>query len=141
MFYGASCTGPVGDWFLNATQGGTKSDESFHLRWVFRSQPSVAMPSGTAKALGSAGQKISIAIVSGRVTISGTTAGGKPLRAAGRLSVQITGSASAPTLTITETGLAAVDDQLGLKSPFDLAGRPVTLPVKVVHRLAGCSSK
>jgi hypothetical protein len=142
VFYGASCTGLHGAWFLNATQGGTNAvaHDDFYIRWLFPSMSSVAMPSGTVTASGGAIQKISVTVAGGHLTVTGTTAGGVSVQAAGTLQVQITGSASAPTLTITETGLAAAEHAFGLNSPFDAGGHPVTLSVKVVHRLAGCPS-
>lgn len=141
VFYGASCTGVHGSWFLNATQGGTTAvaHDDFDLRWLFASKSSVAMPSGTVTASGP-GEKISVTIAGGHLTIAGTTAGKVTVQAAGTLSVGITGSAAAPKLTITETGLAAAEHALGLTSPFDAEGHPLTLSAKVVHRLAGCRS-
>jgi hypothetical protein len=58
--------------------------------------------------------------------------------ATGTLKVKLSGSASSPTLTFTESGLSAAERQLGLVSPFDHGGRPLVVPIQHVKSLPGC---
>jgi hypothetical protein len=58
--------------------------------------------------------------------------------ATGTLVVELTGSASSPTLTFTETGLSAAEQSLGLTSPFNVGGHPLVVPIKHVNSLTGC---
>jgi hypothetical protein len=58
--------------------------------------------------------------------------------ATGTLIVELSGSASSPSLTFIETGLSGAENQLGLVSPFSVGGHPLVLPIQHVKTLAGC---
>src|SRR5438045_1544811 len=49
VFYGASCSGAHGSWFLNVVEGGGNSElrPSYSLRWTFAAGSTIARPSGT----------------------------------------------------------------------------------------------
>jgi len=63
---------------------------------------------------------------------------GTSVTASGRLVVKLSGTASDPSLTFIETGLRGAEHQLGLRSPFDVHGRPLVVPVHHTTSLAGC---
>jgi len=56
----------------------------------------------------------------------------------GQLAIRLTGSGDKPKLTFTETGLTTAEDALGVLSPFNINGRPLTLPVTIAHDRSGC---
>jgi hypothetical protein len=74
----------------------------------------------------------------GLLAIRGTGSDHVPVGGFGTLVVELTGTPSVPTLTLRERGLSAVEDLLGLVSPFNGDGESVTVPVKTQHRFTGC---
>jgi hypothetical protein len=141
VFYGGSCTGLTGAWFLNVTQGGSSTNPvaSYHLKWTFPAHTTHAMPSGTIGVTPAAqGHPITMTIENGVVTITGTAADGTAINAQGTLAVDLAGSSSAPTLTVTEQGLASAESALGLTSPFSTNGSPTVLPVSTTTKFSGC---
>jgi hypothetical protein len=58
--------------------------------------------------------------------------------ATGTLAVDLTGTASSPSLTFTESWLYATEQSLGLTSPFDAGGHPLVVPIQHVNSLPGC---
>lgn len=58
--------------------------------------------------------------------------------ATGTLEVKLSRSPAASTLTFTETGLRQAELAVGLVSPFDVNGQPLTVPVTTVKKLNGC---
>jgi hypothetical protein len=70
--------------------------------------------------------------------LSGMRKPDRSVTATGTLVVELTGSASSPTLTFTESGLSAAEQSLGLTSPFNIGGHPLVMPIQHVNSLAGC---
>jgi hypothetical protein len=77
----------------------------------------------------------------GVINITGTGSTGSPVTGQGTLTVELSGSTTAPTLIITETGLATVEEKLGFQSPFVVNGGPVTIPIQVVATAPGCNAR
>ena len=140
VFYGASCSGVGGSWFLNAVEGGPNDQlrPSYALKWKFQAGSATASPGGSVVIAPTATTQVSVTLSSGIVSLRGTRNSSPSANAAGRLTVRLTGTAAARALTFTETGLADAETQLGLVSPFDVGGRPLVVPVRVSDRLSGC---
>ena len=137
VYYGASCTGPRGRWYLNAVVAGPNSAlrPSYTLRWSFDPGSSSASPSGAVEVPPLPDEKVMVTLDNGVLTISGTRTGHGPVTATGTMRVRLAGTPTAPLLTITETGVGGVEAKLGLVSPFNHSGGSTTLPVKIVR---GC---
>jgi hypothetical protein len=142
-FYGASCSGAYGDWFLKVMQEGA-SDQlkaDYNLHWTSTSG-SVARPSGSVTVQpvtgASSASDVTITIDNGKVTLQGTQEPSKtPIKATGTLTINILNQ-SAPTLEITESGLTEAERALGLNSPFNFNGQPLHLSIRKVQVLVGC---
>jgi hypothetical protein len=52
--------------------------------------------------------------------------------------VELSGPPTSPVLKFTETGLLQAEKALGLVSPFDVDGSPLTVPIKTVKTMVGC---
>jgi len=142
QFYGRSCQGLHGAWFMNVAQGGGNQilHPSYRLNWAFANASSSALPSGFVTFSQVGQQKATATLSDGVLRITGTGPTGSAVSGQGRLTVQLSGSYSAPTLTVTETGLSNVDRQLGFDSPFVVNGAPVTVPIRLVPTVPGCNS-
>jgi hypothetical protein len=140
VFYGASCSGVDGDWFLNVAEEGPAGapHPAYSLRWTFSGTSSVARPNGTVSISPGADSAMSMTIEQGVVTLKGTTAAGIQESGIGTLTVALTQSSGEPALELTETGLSEVEGALGLLSPFGSNGRSETVPIKVEKNFAGC---
>jgi hypothetical protein len=143
-FYGASCIGAFGDWFLKVMQEGN-SDQlraTYDLHWT-SSSGSAARPSGSVTVQPTTGAKsassVTITINNGQMTIEGTQEPSKtPIKATGTLTVRILNTQSIQTLEITESGLSSAKRALGLNSPFSYNGQPLRLSIRKVQVLVGC---
>jgi hypothetical protein len=143
-FYGASCSGSEGDWFLKVMQEG-KSDElraNYYLHWT-SSGSSVARPSGSAIVRPATGAKnashVTITIANGKLTLKGTEEpSNTAVSATGNLTVSIVNTPGFPNLEFTESGLSKAEQQLGLNSPFNYKGQPLHLLIRKVQILVGC---
>jgi hypothetical protein len=140
VFYGASCTGLHGSWFFNAVEGGGNAQlrPSYSLKWSFSPGSTVAKPSGQVVISPTDTAQVAITLNEGALSLDGTRKPNVHVSATGTLVVELSGSASAPTLTFTETGLLQAENALGLVSPFDVGGQPLTVPVKMVETMQGC---
>jgi hypothetical protein len=140
VFYGASCTGVVGSWFLSVVEGGPNDmpRPAYRLSWTFSTSPSVAHPDGDVIVSTPANEKVDIRLANGVLRITGTTAGGAQVRATGALVVGVSQSGTTSVLTLTETGLAAAEKALQISSPFNVDGQPVGVPVRIVHQAPSC---
>lgn len=140
VFYGASCQGLRGFWFLNAVEGGGNDQlrPSYALQWSFSPDSVVAKPSGRVAVASTTTTDVSVTLTAGNLTIKGTRKPNVHVSASGTLQVQLTGTSSAPTLTFTETGLTQAESNLGLVSPFNVGGQPLVVPVKTVTTMTGC---
>ena len=74
----------------------------------------------------------------GVLKISGKTSTHESVSGQGTLSVQLSGTAAAPTLTVSETGLTTLEQKLGMTSPFIVNGEPLTVPIQMTPKVAGC---
>jgi hypothetical protein len=143
-FYGASCSGAYGDWFLKIMQEG-KSDElrvNYYLHWTSNSG-SIERPNGSAIVRPATGAKtasdVTISIKDGKMTLKGMAEPSKtPVSATGTLSVSVVNKPGFPNLQFTETGLSKAEQQLGLNSPFNYKGQPLNLLIRKVQILVGC---
>ena len=140
VFYGASCSGPRGVWFFNATEGGGNDQlrPAYQLHFAFSSDPAVAAPSGNVVVSPTSTTDVTITLDAGKLTIKGTRKPNVHVTASGRLQVELTGTSGAPTLTFTETGLTKAESDLGLVSPFDVGGKPLVVPITTVKTMTGC---
>ena len=138
-FSGHACAGARSSWFLNVVQGGGGAvlRPSYRLNWSFSNGTS-ASPSGTVSFGSTGGAQASATLVNGALTISGKSSAGKPVTGRGSLSVELTGTSSAPTLTLTESGLDSAEAALGFRSPFVVNATPVVVPITVAPTVAGC---
>jgi hypothetical protein len=140
VFYGASCTGPNGSWYLNVTQGGPNNTPrpSYKLQWAFLNPQSPAHPSGLINVSTPAGEKVVMTVADGVLQLTGHRPNGADIHATGTLAVGISQTASGLALTFTETGLAAAEHALGITSPFGVDGQPTSVPVKLMHQFSSC---
>ncbi|HYA68882.1 MAG TPA: hypothetical protein VED63_09135 [Acidimicrobiales bacterium] len=140
VFYGASCSGVYGAWFLNVVEEGPNDAlrPAYSLRWSFSPRSHVARPDGTVTVAPNSGSGVTLTLQQGVLTLQGTGSGGASVTAVGTLLVKLTGRASAPTLTLVESGLQGAETALGLLSPFIVNGRSTTVPVKLRHQFTGC---
>lgn len=136
---GASCEGPRGSWFFHAIEQGAPAQlrPNYSLRFSFSSTSSTAAPNGQISIPPTTDTTLTMSLSDGVLKLTGTHAG-KPVSAAGTLSVALTGTSAAPTLTFTESGLTAAEAGVGLTSPFAVGGAPLVLPIKTVTTLSGC---
>lgn len=143
-FYGASCSGAYGDWFLKIMQEG-KADQlraNYYLHWT-SSSGSAAHPSGSVVVRPVTGAKtashVTITINDGKMTIAGTAEPSKTqVKATGTLTVTVVSQKGSSSLELTESGLAKAEQQLGLNSPFNYKGQPLQLLIRTVQVLVGC---
>jgi len=140
VFYGASCSGVYGKWFFNAVEGGPNDSlrPSYALSWSFAAGSTAAKPSGRIVTQTTASTQATLALSDGTLTITGTRKPNVRVAATGTLVVEVSGTATAPTLKFTETGLAKAESALGLVSPFDVGGQPLIVPVKTVKTMSNC---
>jgi hypothetical protein len=140
VFYGASCTGPTGSWYLNVTQGGPNDAPrpSYKLQWVFSQQQSSARPNGLINVSAPPGETIVMTLADGMLTLTGSAPNGAAVHATGTLVIRISRTASGLALTFTESGLVAAEHALGITSPFGVKGQPTSVPVKLVHKFVSC---
>jgi hypothetical protein len=140
VFYGASCTGPTGSWYLNVTQGGPndRPRPSYKLQWAFSPKQSSARPNGLINVSSPAGEQIVMTLANGMLQITGHAPNGVAVHATGTLVVRLSRTASGLALTFTETGLAAAQQALGISSPFGTHRQPTSVPVKLVSEFASC---
>lgn len=140
VFFGRSCTGPQGAWFLNIVQGGAGQTmrEALYLRWSFAGGSRSAKPDGRVTVSGGVAGKVPTATLDRGVLKLTGPGPDSPLEATGTVTVRLTGNASKPTLALTESGLADVEHTLGIQSPFPGDGRPLTVPVRLQQHASGC---
>lgn len=140
VFYGTSCTGLRGSWFLNVVQGGGSETRhaAYYLRWSFEAGQDVARPGGRITITGGTGEPPTATLAEGEVELNGTGANGTAVAGTGQLEVRLTGTEDKPTLTITLTGLDEAVSALGLVSPFAAEGGALSVPVELVNEVSGC---
>ena len=140
IFYGASCSGVYGSWFFNAVEGGGNDQlrPSYALRWSFAPGSAVAKPGGHIDIPSTDSTQVTITLNQGTLSLTGTRKPNVKVAATGTLVVQLSGSTTAPVLMFTETGLQQAESSLGLLSPFNVDGSPLTVPVKTVKTMVGC---
>jgi hypothetical protein len=140
IFYGASCSGVDGAWFFNVTEQGSTNElrPSYALRWSFASGSRAALPNGIIRIPATSSTQATLTLINGGLSLTGAQKPNTAVKATGTLTIQLSGPASASVLTFTETGLRRAERALGLVSPFDLSGQPLTVPVKTVTKLSGC---
>jgi hypothetical protein len=140
VFYGASCTGVYGSWFLNVVEGGGNDElrPSYTLRWSFAPSAQVANPSGSITVPATSTTQISLTLNQGTLSLTGTRKPNVRVAATGTLVVELAGPTTAPELVFTETGLAKAESALGLVSPFDVGGKPLSVPLTTVKTMSSC---
>ena len=140
VFYGASCSGINGSWFFNAVEGGGTAAlrPSYSLRWSFAAGATTAKPSARINVPPASKTTVRLSLSAGTMKLSGTPKHGGSVTATGTLVVKLSGTASAPSLTFIEHGLRSAEHQLGLRSPFNVDGHPLVVPVQHATYLAGC---
>jgi hypothetical protein len=140
VFYGASCSGVHGKWFFNAVEGGPNDElhPSYSLNWSFGSDSTVARPDGRIDVTATSTTQVVLTLTNGRLSLTGSRQPKTHVVATGTLVVEVTGTATAPALKFTETGLVKAENALGLASPFTVNGQPLTVPIKTVQTLVGC---
>jgi hypothetical protein len=111
---------------------------SYSLRWSFAAGSAVAKPSGRIDIQPTASTQASLTLNQGTLSLTGTRKPNVRVAATGTLVVEVSGTATAPTLKFTETGLAKAESALGLVSPFDVGGQPLIVPVKTVKTMSNC---
>ena len=140
VFYGASCSGVYGSWFFNVVEGGGNSElrPSYALRWSFGPGSKLAKPSGSITVPATATAQITLTLNEGKLSLTGTRKPNTRVAATGTLVVELSGTATAPELKFTETGLTKAESSLGLVSPFNVGGSPLIVPVQTVKAMSGC---
>jgi hypothetical protein len=141
VFYGASCSGIHGSWFVNAVEGGGNDAlrPSYHLQWSFAGSATSARPSAlTIRVPPTKSTTVTMALSNGTMKLKGVRKPNATVTATGTLTVKLSGPASSPSLTFTETRLSGAEHQLGLVSPFNAGGHPLVVPIQHVKSLAGC---
>jgi hypothetical protein len=138
-FFGASCTGVYGSWFLKIMEEGAGNQlrPVYYLRWQFTPTSPIARPSGRIIIpVSSAG--VTLTLDRGKLTLKGTGQSNVRTVAAGTLTVRLSGTSTTPTLKFVETGLLKAESSVGLNSPFDAKGQPLTLLIRKVKVMVGC---
>ncbi|MGA8296253.1 MAG: hypothetical protein WB770_04345 [Acidimicrobiales bacterium] len=141
LYYGGSCTGYTGKWFLNAGVSGPNKalKPSYHLHWTFTRSTSAAAPTGVVYISPVDGVSVTEVIgKNGVLTLSGKKNGRRTVTAHGSLRVALVASSSGHSLRVTETGLSRAEASLGLVSPFDLKGAAANLRVRIIRKFPGC---
>jgi hypothetical protein len=140
VFYGASCSGVHGIWFFNAVEGGGNDQfrPSYSLHWTFTPGSTIAKPSARIVIAPTDSAQVTLTLDQGSMSLTGTRKPNVQVAATGTLVVELSGPTSAPVLKFTETGLSEAESALGLVSPFDAGGQPLTVPVKTVKTMVGC---
>lgn len=141
VLYGASCSGVHGDWFFNATEGGSSDAlrPSYALLWSFKGGATSARPSARAISVPhTKTTKVSLTLSNGTLKLSGVRAPNTTVSATGSLIVRLSGSAASPSLTFIERGLAPAEHKLRLVSPFNAGGHPLVVPIQHVNTLPAC---
>jgi hypothetical protein len=145
-FYGASCTGIYGSWFLKVMQEANPDQfrADYNLRWELSKSAPIARPSGTVlvrppKTASGSTPHVALTLNQGMLTLNGTDSSGKSIHGTGTLTVRATGTSATPTLKFVETGLSSAEKAVGYNSPFDVDGKPLELLVRNVKVLVGCS--
>jgi hypothetical protein len=140
VLYGASCSGVYGSWFFNAVEGGGNDQlrPSYALSWSFTPGSKVAKPSGRIVIPQTNSTQVTLTLDQGALTLIGTRKPNAQIAATGSLVVELSGPPTSPALKFTETGLRDAESALGLVSPFDVDGSPLTVPIKTVKSMVGC---
>ncbi len=140
VFYGASCSGVYGSWFFNAVEGGGNEQlrPSYALSWSFTPGSTVAKPGGRIVIPPTNSTQVTLTLDQGTLTLTGTRKPNAQIAATGSLVVELSGPPTSPVLKFTETGLLQAEKALGLVSPFDVDGIPLTVPIKTVKTMVGC---
>lgn len=141
ILYGASCSGIHGQWFFNAVEGGGSAAlrPSYALRWSFASgATSAKLDARIIQVPATKTTTVTMTLSKGTLKLHGVRKPNVNVTATGSLVVKLSGSASSPSLTFTETGLSAAEHKLGLISPFDVGGQPLVVPIRHVKSLVGC---
>lgn len=141
QYFGQSCQGLHGAWFLNVSQGGGAQvlRPSYRLNWSFAGDSVSAKPSGTVSFAPAGRAQATGTLTEGALSIKGTSSSGAAVSGQGTLTVELSGSSASPSLKITEAGLADVERKLGFASPFVANDGPVTIPVKIASTAPGCT--
>jgi hypothetical protein len=140
IFYGASCSGVNGPWFFNIVEPGGNDEllPSYALRWSFASGATAALPDGRIVIPATSSTHVTVTLTNGMLSLAGTKKPNTTVAATGTLTVRLSGPASAPVLTFTETGLLKSEQALGLVSPLYADGKSLIVPVKTVKKMVGC---
>jgi hypothetical protein len=141
VLYGASCTGIHGDWFFNATEGGSSDAlrPSYALLWSFKGGATSAKPDARAITVPrTKSTTVSLTLSQGTLKITGVRKPNTTVNATGSLVVRLSGSVASPSLTFIERGLRPAEHKLGLVSPFNAGGHPLVVPIQHVKRLPAC---
>jgi len=138
-YFGASCTGPEGTWFMNVVEAGPKSTLSpaYRLSWTFSGSKS-ARPSGTVISASPDGGSVRITLDRGTMRVNVVKPHHADVSGKGTLLVELSGTSMSPSLTFDETGLAGVEREIGLASPFFADGKPLRIPIESTTKLANC---
>src|SRR5260370_10567023 len=138
--YGASCSGVYGSWFFNAVEAGAgdQLSPSYSVKWSFTPGSVVAKPSGRIVIPPTTSTQVTLTLVDGTLNLNGTRKPNTRVTATGTLVVELSGTATAPELKFTETGLTKAESSLGLVSAFNVGGSPLTVPIKIVKTMSGC---
>jgi hypothetical protein len=110
---------------------------SYSMKWSFAGGVTSAKPSARIHVQPTKTTTVRLTLNDGTMKLTGQKPGTN-VTASGRLVVKLSGTASAPALTFIETGLRGAEHQLGLRSPFDVGGRPLVVPIHHATSLAGC---
>jgi len=141
VLYGASCSGVHGDWFFNATEGGSSDTlrPSYALLWSFKGGATSAKPDARAITVPhTKSTTVSLTLSKGTLKITGVRKPNTTVNATGSLVVRLSGSVASPSLTFIERGLRPAEHRLGLVSPFTPGGHPLVVPIQHVKRLPAC---
>jgi hypothetical protein len=140
VFYGASCTGPNGSWYLNVTRGGPNDSPrpSYRLQWAFLRANSSGRPSGLINVSTPPGERVAMTLSHGVLRLRGRTRTGVDVRATGTLTVRLLDTASGRALRFYERGVATAERVLGIVSPFGVHGRPTSVAMKLTRRITSC---
>jgi hypothetical protein len=118
--------------------GNNRLRPSYSLKWSFTADSAVAKPNGRIAIAPTENAEVTLTLTQGTLSLTGTRKPNVKISASGTLVVELLGGPSAQVLKFTETGLVKAESALGLVSPFDVGGRPLVVPIKIVKTMAGC---
>lgn len=144
LYYGVSCSGTAGPWFLNAVGSGSVPGvirPSYRLTFSFNGGESVVRPNGTVTVPPGGASHLAMTISAGTLHLVERTATHPHVAAEGAIVVRLVSAGGHEALSISVSGpVVAAEHRLGVVSPLAPAGNTTVLPIRLVPSSPSCSN-